>query len=211
MIIKKKSKNSNNWSSKYFTDPYIRERNKKNLRSRAWFKLKEINESEKIFNIGMKVIDLGSNPGGWSEYALQKIGNSGIIFAYDILPMHPLKNVTFFHEDVTDIHIQKKIFFNLKKNSWNVVMSDMSPNISGCSIVDNANMFKLNDVALKISMYVLLKNGCLIMKLFQGYGFKMYIKKICDFFKLVKIYKPRSSRFNSREVFIIARGVKNNL
>ncbi|VFP85001.1 Ribosomal RNA large subunit methyltransferase E [Buchnera aphidicola (Cinara splendens)] len=208
MIAKKKSKNSNNWLKKHFADPYIRARNKKNLRSRAWFKLKEINESEKIFNIGMKVIDLGSNPGGWSEYALQKIGNSGIIFAYDILPMRPLKNVTFFHEDVTDIRMQKKIFFNLRKNSWNVVMSDMSPNVSGFSIIDNTNMFKLNDVALKISMHVLLKNGCLIMKLFQGYGFNMYMKKICDVFKLVKIFKPCSSRINSREVFVIARGIK---
>ncbi|VFP85996.1 Ribosomal RNA large subunit methyltransferase E [Buchnera aphidicola (Cinara pseudotaxifoliae)] len=208
MIAKKKLNKSNNWLRKHFADPYVRERNKKNLRSRSWFKLKEINESEKIFNIGMKVIDLGSNPGGWSEYALQKIGNSGIIFAYDILPMRPLKQVTFFCEDVTDIYVQKKIFFSLKKNSWNVVMSDMSPNTSGFSIVDNANIFKLNDVALKISMHALLKNGCLIMKLFQGCGFNMHIQKIFDIFKLVKIYKPRSSRFNSREVFIVARGFK---
>ncbi|VFP83730.1 RlmE family RNA methyltransferase [Buchnera aphidicola] len=208
MILIKKINKSNNWLKKHLSDPYIKERNRRNLRSRAWFKLKEINESEKIFYTGMKVIDLGSNPGGWSEYALEKIGKSGIIFAYDILPMRPLKNVKFFRGDITDILIQKKMFILLKKYSWNIIMSDMSPNLSGCSIVDNVNMFKLSNIVLKISMSVLSTNGCLVMKLFQGYGFNEYIKKIFNMFKLVKIYKPRSSRVNSREVFIIARKYK---
>ncbi|VFP78231.1 Ribosomal RNA large subunit methyltransferase E [Buchnera aphidicola (Cinara cuneomaculata)] len=208
MIFIKRLNKSKNWLKKHFSDPYVKERNRKNLRSRAWFKLKEINESEKIFYTGMKIIDLGSHPGGWSEYAIGQIGKSGIIFAYDILPMRPLKNVKFFNGDITDIFIQKKMFLCLKEHSWNVVMSDISPNISGCSIVDNANMFKLSNIVLKISMSVLSKRGCLIMKLFQGHGFKEYIQKIFNIFNIVKIYKPRSSRVNSREVFIIARRFK---
>ncbi|VFP81154.1 Ribosomal RNA large subunit methyltransferase E [Buchnera aphidicola (Cinara kochiana kochiana)] len=208
MISIKRSNKSKNWLKRHFSDPYVKERNRKKLRSRAWFKLKEINESEKIFHTGMKIIDLGSNPGGWSEYALEKIGKSGMIFAYDILPMRPLKNVTFFHVDIANILVQRKIFISLKKYSWNVIMSDISPNISGCSIVDNVNMFKLSNIVLKISTSVLSMHGCLVMKLFQGYGFNEHVQKIFNMFKIVKIYKPRSSRVNSREVFIIARRIK---
>ncbi|VFP88456.1 Ribosomal RNA large subunit methyltransferase E [Buchnera aphidicola (Cinara piceae)] len=208
MIFRKNLSSSKNWFRKHCKDPYVRERNRRNLRSRSWFKLKEINESEKIFEKGMNIIDLGSHPGGWSEYASQEIGHTGIIYAYDILPMRPLKNVTFFKGDITDIDIQKKMFFFLKKHSWNVVMSDMSPNISGCSIVDNVNVFKLSNIALKIAIRVLSSKGYLIIKLFHGHGFNKYIQKIYSKFIIVKVYKPRSSRVNSREVFIIARGFK---
>ncbi|VFP81533.1 SAM-dependent methyltransferase [Buchnera aphidicola] len=208
MIFRKNSRSSKNWFKKHCSDPYVKERNRRSLRSRSWFKLKEINESEKIFKKGMNIIDLGSNPGGWSEYASQEIGCSGVIFAYDILPMRPLKNVTFFNVDVSNTDVQKKMLFFLKKHSWNVVMSDMSPNISGCSIVDNVNTFKLSNIAVRIAVHVLSNTGYLIIKLFQGYGFNKYIQKIFSKFIIVKVYKPRSSRFNSREVFIIARGLK---
>ncbi|VAX76633.1 RlmE family RNA methyltransferase [Buchnera aphidicola] len=208
MIFRKKINSSKSWLQRYFKDPYIKERNRKNLRSRAWFKLKEINELEKVFKKNMNVIDLGSNPGGWSEYVRQKIGKLGIILACDISPMRALDGVIFFHGDITQTDTLKKFFLIIKKYSWNVVMSDMSPNISGCSIVDNMNMFKLSDIVLDISIQVLSKTGYLIIKLFQGYGFDEYISKIYDLFSLVKIYKPRSSRDNSREVYIIASRCK---
>ncbi|ABJ90704.1 ribosomal RNA large subunit methyltransferase E [Buchnera aphidicola] len=208
MILKKRSKSSKNWLKRNFNDPYIKERNKKKLRSRSWFKLKEIDESEKIFKKGMNVIDLGSNPGGWSEYTLKKIGKSGKIFACDILPMRFLKDIVFFCGDISNSDFLKKIFLFLDKYSWNVVMSDISPNICGYSVIDNSNMFKLSNIVLKISRHVLSNNGYLIIKLFQGYGFNKYMKKIRNIFELVKIYKPNASRVNSREVFIIAYGCK---
>lgn len=208
MIIKKKLNNSKSWLKKNFRDPYIKERKRRNLRSRSWFKIKEINESEKIFKNNMYVIDLGSHPGGWSQYVHKKIGNSGIIIACDILPMKSLERVIFFCGDITKVEFFQKMLSIFKKYSWNVIMSDMSPNISGCSIVDNCNMFRLSNVVLKISKYVLSHCGYLIIKLFQGHGFNEYMKKIYNMFIYVKIYKPRSSRSNSSEIFIIAHGQK---
>ncbi|WP_075433939.1 RlmE family RNA methyltransferase [Buchnera aphidicola] len=208
MVLKKSSNNSKRWLKKHFNDPYVKERNRKNVRSRAWFKLKEINESENIFKNKMNIMDLGSNPGGWSEYARKKIGKYGIIFACDVLPMKSLKNVTFFHGDITKTEFLEKFLLIVKEYSWNVVMSDMSPNISGCSVVDNANMFKLSNIVLKIAIQVLNFQGYLIIKLFQGYGFDEYMQKIYNTFNFVKIYKPKASCMNSREVFIIAYGLK---
>lgn len=204
MKIKNRTQSSTSWLNRNFRDPYIKIRNVKNLRSRSWFKIKEIDEKYKIFEKGMNVIDLGASPGGWSEYLQEKIGNSGHILACDLLPMKPLKKVFFLQGDVSNKMILKKIISFSKKYCWNAIISDMSPNISGCSIVDNAKSFYLSDIAIFITNRLLSRKGYFILKLFQGTGFNQYLKKIYHAFVQVKVFKPKSSRMNSREIFIIA-------
>lgn len=208
MIIKHRTKSSRNWLHRNFRDPYIKERNSKNLRARSWFKIKEIDERYNIFQIGMNVIDLGSSPGGWSEYLQKKIGFSGRVLACDLLPMRPLNRIIFLKGDLTNKVILKKFISLSEKYHWNAIVSDMSPNISGCSIIDNAKAFDLSDIAISIADRVLSKQGYFIMKLFQGGDFSQYIKKIYNIFVKVKIFKPNSSRASSREIFIIAHGRK---
>ncbi|WP_075432011.1 RlmE family RNA methyltransferase [Buchnera aphidicola] len=208
MNIKRRTNSSRNWLSRNFRDPYIKERNSKNLRARSWFKIKEIDDKYNIFQIGMNVIDLGSSPGGWSEYLQKKIGFSGHILACDLLPMRPLKRVIFLKGDIADSVILKKIVSISKQYHWNAIVSDMSPNISGCSIIDNSKAFDLSDSAIYIADRFLSRKGYFIIKLFQGGDFNQYIKKIYNIFVKVKIFKPNSSRAGSREVFIIAHGRK---
>ncbi|AEH39830.1 ribosomal methytransferase [Buchnera aphidicola (Cinara tujafilina)] len=177
-----KSKSSGNWLHRNFHDLYIKKRNIKKLRSRSWFKIKEIDKKYNIFQKGMNIIDLGAAPGGWCEYLQEKIGQSGHILACDLIPIKPLKRVIFLQGDVSNKSIFKKIISISKRYYWNAIVSDMSPNISGCSVVDNARSFYLSDIAISIANILLSKNGYFIIKLFQGDGFNQYIKKINDIF-----------------------------
>ncbi|CUR53229.1 RlmE family RNA methyltransferase [Buchnera aphidicola] len=204
MILKKYSLKSMNWFKNSLKDSFIRKRNKNNLRSRAWFKLEELDNYLKIFKKGMNIVDLGSSPGSWSQYAQKKIGLTGSIIACDILPMKKISNVIFVLGDISNFLIFEKLVSLSKNKICNVIMSDIAPNISGISIIDNEKFFYLCDVVLNVAFKILDKNGILIFKLFQGVGFKEYLKKIFKHFVIVKIFKPNSSRANSREVFIIA-------
>lgn len=208
MNIKNRSKSSGRWLAKHFRDPYVKERNRRNLLSRSWFKIEEIDKHNNIFKIGMNVINLGASPGGWTEYLYKKVGLSGRIIACDILPMFYLKNVIFIQGDITKKIVLQNILSVSKNYIWNAIISDMSPNMSGFSIIDQNKIFFLSDIALSIVNSLLTKNGYFIVKLFQGEGFNQYLKKIYSEFINVKIFKPFSSRINSREVFVIAYGRK---
>lgn len=199
-----RSKSSKIWLKKNFSDFYIKQRNIRNCRSRAWFKLKEIDEKKKIFTFGMNIIDLGAAPGGWSQYAITKIGKKGKILAFDVIPMKKMKNVFFVCGDIFSDLILKKIYFFSKIYTWSVIMSDMCPNISGYSLIDDSKMFFLGKKILNIANKFLSRNGFLIIKFFYGIEFNKFFKKIRSIFVNVSIYKPNSSRINSREVFIIA-------
>lgn len=201
---KKKIINSNKWLKRHFCDKYVKLAYKKGFRSRAKFKLAELNNSDKIFQIGMNVIDLGSSPGSWSEYAVSKIGKQGKIVACDILPMLPIKNVHFIQGDIREKVIFDKLLHFIRLTPVNVVMSDMAPNMSGYSCIDIPKSIFLCNLALEVSKITLVQGGTLLLKLFQGEGFDTFLKKIYDLFSLVKIRKPYSSLTSSREVFIVA-------
>lgn len=199
-----RSKSSKYWLKNHFRDPYIIKRNIINVRSRAWFKLQEIDKLFNIFYSGINVIDLGSSPGGWSQYAQKKVGKNGIILSCDLIPMKNLNGVTFICGDIFSDIVLKKINSFSKKHIWSVIMSDISPNISGYSLIDDSKMLSIGEKILDFSKKFLCSTGFLIIKFFQGKNIKIFLKKIFNIFLQVKIYKPNSSRASSREVFIIA-------
>lgn len=205
---KKRSSSSIRWLSEHFKDSYVKNAHLNNLRSRAWFKINEIQLKYQVFKSGMNIIDLGSSPGSWSQYALQKIGKKGSIIACDMKSMHAIKGVFFIQGDITKKKILEDLYNCIKNTKINLIMSDMSPNITGISDIDMANIFNLSNSVLNICINILCKKGIFIIKLFQGREFEDYLRKIRYFFEKIKIYKPRSSRNRSREIFLIAIGKK---
>lgn len=204
MIIKNKSNSSKRWLLEHFQDKYVKEAKKNKIRSRSWFKLKEIDKNNKLFKPGMNIIDLGASPGGWSQYAVNKIGKTGSILAYDILPMTKITGVKFFQGDFRNVNTLNFILNNLSNKTFNVVMSDMAPNITGCWSVDMPRIIEICKIALKISRFVLAKNGVFLVKSFHGEGLNEFFKEIRTLFSKIKICKPKTSRSRSREIFILA-------
>ncbi|CAL4043201.1 Ribosomal RNA large subunit methyltransferase E [Buchnera aphidicola (Tetraneura ulmi)] len=208
MIVKKRSHSSKLWLSEHFKDEYVKKSHKKKLISRAWFKLQEIDNKEKLFKLGMNVLDLGSSPGSWSKYASEKVGKLGKVFSCDIIPMNFIPNVNFIQGDLRKASNFKKLLLLIKNTKINTVISDMSPNTSGCSLIDLPKIFHLGGISISISKVVLSNNGKLVLKTFQGTGFDKFLKKISALFLNVKIRKPNASRGRSREVFIVASKLK---
>jgi 23S rRNA (uridine2552-2'-O)-methyltransferase len=204
MILKKKSNSSNRWLSEHFKDQYVKQAKKNKIRSRAWFKLEQLDKSNKLFKAGMNVIDLGAAPGGWSQYAVNKIGTTGRIIACDILPMKPIKGVEIFTGDFRNQTILNFMLSSLSHIKFHLVMSDMAPNITGHFSIDMPRIINLSKLALNISNYVLSKKGVFLLKSFQGEGFDDLYQEIKILFKKIKICKPKTSRTRSREIFILA-------
>ncbi|WWO96907.1 MAG: 23S rRNA (uridine(2552)-2'-O)-methyltransferase RlmE [Candidatus Dasytiphilus stammeri] len=197
------------WFTKHFNDPYVRKAHQIGVRSRSWFKLDEIQKSEKLLKPKMSVLDLGSSPGGWSQYAIKKVGLKGSVIGCDILSMNYIEGVKFIQGDLRDNNLRKNLFTIINTQTINLVMSDMSPNISGFSIADHPRSINLAEIALEICRATLITTGSFLVKVFQGPGLDLYIQKIREYFATFKIRKPESSRKNSREVYIIATGYKN--
>ncbi|QCI17776.1 23S rRNA (uridine(2552)-2'-O)-methyltransferase RlmE [Buchnera aphidicola (Acyrthosiphon lactucae)] len=204
MISKKKNSSSNRWLTEHFKDSYVREAKKNNIRSRAWFKLEQLDKSNKLFKIGMNVIDLGAAPGSWSQYAINRIGKKGRVIACDILPIQPIKGVDIFQGDFRNKKTLNLMLSSLNNITFHLVMSDMAPNITGNFSIDMPRIIDLSKLALKISNHVLSKNGIFLLKSFQGEGFNELYKKIKIFFTKIKVCKPKTSRTRSREIFILA-------
>ncbi|QIQ41967.1 MAG: 23S rRNA (uridine(2552)-2'-O)-methyltransferase RlmE [Buchnera aphidicola (Microlophium carnosum)] len=204
MISKKKSSSSNRWLLEHFNDQYVKQAKKNNIRSRAWFKLEQLDASNKLFKIGMNVVDLGAAPGSWSQYAIDRIGKKGRIIACDILPIKPISGVNIFQGDLRNKKIFSSMLSSLSDTAIHLVMSDMAPNITGNFSIDMPRIIELSKLALKISNHVLSKNGIFLLKSFQGEGFNELYKKINILFTKIKICKPKTSRTRSREIFILA-------
>lgn len=203
-MFKKKKHRSNRWLLEHFQDQYVKAAKKNNIRSRAWFKLEQLDKNNKIFKIGMNVIDLGAAPGSWSQYASNRIGKKGRIIACDILPIRPITGVDIFQGDFRNkktLNLMLNTFSNI---TFHLVMSDMAPNITGNFSIDMPRIIELCKLALKISEHVLSKNGIFLLKSFQGEGFNELYKEIKMLFKKIKICKPKTSRTRSREIFILA-------
>lgn len=208
MATKKRSASSSRWLQEHFSDKYVQQAQKKGLRSRAWFKLDEIQQSDKLFRPGMIVVDLGAAPGGWSQYVATQIGGKGRIIACDILPMDPMVGVDFLQGDFRDPLVLQALLERVGEQKVQVVLSDMAPNMSGTPAVDIPKSMYLVELALDMCRDVLTPGGSFLVKVFQGEGFDEYLREIRSLFTKVKIRKPDASRARSREVYIVATGRK---
>lgn len=208
MANKKRSASSSRWLQEHFSDKYVLQAQKKGFRSRAWFKLDEIQQSDKIFKPGMTVVDLGAAPGGLSQYAASKVGQTGRVIACDLLLMDPIVGVDFLQGDFRDEQILKALLERVGDKKVQVVMSYMAPNMSGTPAVDIPRSMYLVELALDMCRDVLATGGSFIVKVFQGEGFDEYLREIRSLFLKVKIRKPDASRSRSREVYIVATGRK---
>lgn len=202
----KSSKSSRRWLREHFNDPYVKQAHQEGLRSRAVFKLQEIQDRDKLFKPGMTVIDLGAAPGGWSEFVASCVGKVGRVIAMDILPMDAIPGVEFLQGDFSE-ESQLQLLFNLIGNSkvdW--VLSDIAPNMSGINSVDQPRSMYLAELALEFALQVLPDTtGGFLVKIFQGEGSESYIRELRKHFKKVAIRKPKASRGRSSEVYILAR------
>lgn len=210
-----KSKSSKGWLKEHFDDEYVRRSQQDGYRSRAIYKLIEIDEKDRLVKSGMTIIDLGAAPGGWSEYCVKKLGKKGNIIALDILPMDPIDGVTIiegdFREDtVFDELLKVMEQDSIKKGKADLVISDMAPNISGMGSVDMPRAYYLCELALDLARQTLNPGGGLLVKLFQGEGFEAYNKELKASFSKVVMRKPKASRPRSREMYALATGFLGN-
>jgi len=203
-----KSKSSNDWLREHFDDPYVKKAQKAGYRSRATFKLEEIDKKDKLIKPGMSVVDLGSAPGGWSDYVLRKLGGSGTVVALDILRMTPLSGVHFIKGDFREDVVLDELNVVLNSQPIDLVLSDMAPNITGVDSIDQPSSMYLVELALQFALENLSKQGVFLVKVFQGEGFDTYLKAMRDGFQKVTTRKPDASRARSREVYLLGRTLK---
>lgn len=192
----------------HFDDEYVRLAQAQGYRSRAVFKLSEIQDKDQIIKPGMNIIDLGAAPGGWSQFARKLLGAKDRLIALDILPMEPLPGVDFIQGDFREDSVLQKLYELLDSAPVNLVMSDMAPNISGSREMDQPRAIYLAELALDTAKAVLAKNGVFLVKLFQGAGFEDFHREVQHAFSKVVIRKPKASRARSNEVYILAKGFK---
>ncbi len=196
------------WLKEHFDDEYVKKAQRLGLRSRAVFKIEEINKKDRLITKGMKVVDLGAAPGGWSEYAVKAVGDAGQVIACDILPMDPIAGVEFLEGDFREDAVLDALLTRIDGKNIDVVMSDMAANMSGNESADSARSMYLVELALEMCHQVLKKDGAFVVKVFQGEGFEQFMKAARAVFKTVKTRKPESSRARSREVYLVATGFK---
>jgi len=201
-----RSKSSRQWLKDHFDDQYVKQAQREGYRSRAAYKLLEIQQKDHILRHGMNVVDLGAAPGGWSQVATRIIGSSGQVIAVDLLPVDPMAHMEFIQGDFTEQSVLDKILQVLENKEVDLVMSDMAPNISGIKAVDQPRAMYLAELALDLAQNVLRKNGDFLIKVFQGAEFDTYIKELRSCFEKVVSRKPKASKPNSREVYLLARG-----
>ena len=201
-----RSKSSKQWLKEHFEDEYVRQSKKSGLRSRASFKLLEIQEKDKIFKGGMTVVDLGAAPGGWSQIAAKLVGKSGKVIASDILPMDALQGVEFVQGDFTEDLILHKLLLMLPKEGADLVISDMAPNMTGLKVVDQSKLMNLAELALDLARSVLKPGAYLLVKVFHGEGLEKYKSDLRSSFESVIVRKPNASRARSSEIYLLARG-----
>jgi len=204
-----RSKSSKNWLKEHFDDPYVKQAQEAGYRSRAVFKLKEINDKDRILKPDHRIVDLGAAPGGWSEFARDVLPASSSIIALDILEMEPIAGVTFIQGDFTEEAVLYHILEVLEGHKINLVLSDLAPNISGMKAIDQPKAMYLAELALDFCQKSLIKNGDFLVKVFQGEGFDAYLQSLRSYFGKVVVRKPKASRPRSREVYLLAREYKN--
>jgi len=203
-----RTKSSASWLSRHLSDPFVKQAQKDGYRSRAAYKLTELNDKDKLIKPGMRVLDLGSAPGGWSQVAGKIIGDKGKILATDILPMEPLRNVDFIQGDFTEQETLDKLLAWTGGGKFDLIISDIAPNITGISSADQASSIYFLELALDTVRRTLKPGANFVAKMFQGSGSDEYLKELRKHFDKVSIRKPAASRKESREVFVVAKGFK---
>lgn len=203
-----RSKSSNDWMDEHFNDHYVMKAKEEGYRSRACYKLMELDDKDKLIKPGMTVVDLGSAPGGWSQVAAKRVGDHGLVVASDILPMDGIAGVQFLQGDFTEEAVFDELMGIIGNRPVDLVISDMAPNMSGMSAVDQPSAMYLVELALDMARQVLKPGGNYAAKVFQGEGFDEYLKDMRSSFQKVVTRKPESSRARSREVYLVAKGYK---
>lgn len=206
----KRSKSSKRWLAEHFSDEYVLRAQREGLRSRAAYKLDEIDQRDRLLRPGVNVLDLGAAPGGWSELAAKKLQGRGRVLATDILEMEPLPGVEFVQGDFTQDAVLAEIRRRLGDDPVDLVLSDMAPNMSGVDDVDQARAVHLAELALDLARQVLRPGGDLLVKVFQGAGYEEFVKATRAEFGTVAVRKPKASRSRSNEVYLLARKRKGS-
>jgi 23S rRNA (uridine2552-2'-O)-methyltransferase len=201
----KRTKTSRAWMAEHVNDPYVQRAKRLGYRSRAAFKLLEIDARDHLLKPGAVVVDLGAAPGGWSQVAAQKVGPAGRVIAVDLLEMAPVAGVVFLKGDFTDPAVAARLEAALGGRGVDLVLSDMAPNISGIGAADQARHLHLAEMALAFALGRLKPDGVFLVKLFQGSGFEAFVRGAREHFRQVCLRKPEASRSRSREVYLLAR------
>ena len=202
-----KSKNRS-WIKQHVKDPYVQKSQKDGYRSRASYKLLEIIGKDPLIRPGMTVVDLGAAPGGWSQVAMDLVGHEGHVHALDLLPMDGIAGVDFILGDFTEDEILQELLTLIDKRPVDLVISDMAPNLTGSKAVDQPSSIYLVELAVDLACKVMKPEGVFIAKLFQGEGFDEFVRHVRTLFSTVSIRKPDASRARSREVYMVAKGLK---
>lgn len=209
MSKKNRTKSSGQWLREHFDDVYVKRAWQEGYRSRAVYKLLEIDARDRLLHTGMTVIDLGAAPGSWSEVAIKKIGHKGRLVALDILPMDSIAGVEFIEGDFRKQEIYDQLIDMLGDMPVDLVISDMAPNISGLKAVDQPRAMYLAELALEMAEKVLKQGGDLLVKVFTGEGLDEYKKTMRPLFDKIIVRKPGASRPRSREIYLLARGYRS--
>ena len=202
----KRSKSSRRWLDEHASDTYVQRARKQGLRSRAAFKLEELDNAERLLRPGMVIVDLGAAPGGWSQYAARKLAGRGAVYAMDLLPMDALAGVEFIVGDFREPGPLAALEAALAGRLVDLVMSDMAPNMSGVDAVDQPRAMHLAELALEFALKVLRPGGSLLVKVFQGAGFEELVRNARREFVTVRMRKPPASRARSAEMYLLATG-----
>ncbi len=203
----KPTRTSKAWMREHVNDPFVQKARREGYRSRAAYKLMEIDDRDRLLQPGTRVVDLGAAPGGWSQVARQRMGKRGQVVAIDLLPMDPLDGVGFFQGDFHDQVMREKLKEALGGEA-DLVLSDLAPNISGLALYDQARAAELWDAALGFSVNLLQRDGKFLVKVFHGGDFESYVKRMRGIFETVATRKPAASRGRSSEVYLLGKTLR---
>lgn len=192
----------------HVNDPYVQLAKKEGWRSRAAFKLMEIDDKDKLLRQGEVVVDLGATPGGWSQVAVQRVGSGGLVFALDLLEMAPIAGVHFIQGDFREDEVLRQLEEKLGERRVGLVMSDMAPNMSGVPLVDQARVMHLAELGLEFSQAHLKPDGAFLVKVFQGSDYEAFVKAMRATFRTVVVRKPDASRDRSAEIYLLGRTLR---
>ena len=206
--MSKRTRSSSRWLAEHESDPYVRQAREQGWRSRAVFKLEEIQRSDRLIRPGMTIVDLGAAPGGWSQFAARLLDGRGRVIALDLLPMPELAGVEFIEGDIESTEVVDLLHARLDGHQADLVMSDMAPNMMGIADVDHARSMNLVDLAVEFAGRELRPGGDLLLKVFQGREFQPLLTGLRREFESVKLRKPKASRGRSPEVYVLARGLR---
>lgn len=204
-----RSKSSKQWLREHFDDDYVRRSQGEGYRSRASYKLLEMQDKDRLIRPGMTVVDLGAAPGGWSQVAAELVGNEGRVVASDILPMDSIAGVDFVQGDFMDDLVYERLMSVIGEPGADLVISDMAPNITGMSEIDQPRSLGLAELALELAKTILKPGAYFLVKLFQGAGYPEYHREMQSSFNSVKTRKPKASRARSREVYLLGSGFQS--